>query len=152
MRVLILAVGKIKPGPEQDLFALYEKRLPWAVDVKEIAPNKDASAAVRKEREAEALLKAVPDGAVIVALDETGTSESSEKFAARVGQWRDGGARILAFIIGGADGHGAAMLKQARHKLSLGVMTWPHMLVRGLLMEQLYRAHSILSGHPYHRG
>jgi len=152
MRVLILAVGKIKPGPEQDLFALYEKRLPWSVDVKEIAPNKDASAAVRKAREAEALLKALPEGAVVVALDETGTTDTSEKFAKRLGQWRDGGARNLAFIIGGADGHGDAVLKAARHKLSLGHMTWPHMLVRGLLMEQLYRAHSILSGHPYHRG
>jgi 23S rRNA (pseudouridine1915-N3)-methyltransferase len=151
MRVMILAVGKAKPGPEQDLFLQYAQRLPWTVDVKEIAPNKDQSAEVRKTREADALLAAVPEGSVIIALDETGTTENSEKFAKRVGQWRDGGARCLAFIIGGADGHGEAVLSRARHKLSLGVMTWPHMLVRGLLMEQLYRAHSILTGHPYHR-
>ncbi len=155
MRVLILAVGKAKPGPEQELFAQYAGRLPWPVDVKEIAPNKDQSASVRKEREAEALLKATPPDSVpdsvIVALDETGTAESSEKFAKRVSAWRDGGARTLVFIIGGADGHGDAVLKKAKHKLSLGPMTWPHMLVRGLLMEQLYRAHSILTGHPYHR-
>ena len=151
MRVLILAVGKAKAGPEQELFTQYAGRLPWPVDVKEIAPNKDQSAAVRKDREAEALLKAVPPDSVIVALDETGTVESSEKFAKRVSAWRDGGARTLVFIIGGADGHGEVVLKMAKHKLSLGAMTWPHMLVRGLLMEQLYRAHSILTGHPYHR-
>ncbi len=151
MRVLILAVGKAKPGPEQDLCAMYADRLPWSVDVKEIAPNKDQSPEVRKTREAEALIKAVPEGSVIIALDENGTSESSQKFAKRVGGWRDDGARTLAFMIGGADGHGEAVLKRARHTLSLGLMTWPHMLVRGLLMEQLYRAHSILTGHPYHR-
>lgn len=151
MRILILAVGKAKPGPEQDLLAQYGDRVPWTVDVKEIAPNKDQSAEVRKTREAEALLKAVPEGSVIVALDERGITESSEKFAARVAGWRDGGARTLAFIIGGADGHGEMVLKKARHQLSLGAMTWPHMLVRGLLMEQLYRAHSIMTGHPYHR-
>jgi 23S rRNA (pseudouridine1915-N3)-methyltransferase len=151
MRILILAVGKAKPGPEQDLLAQYIDRLPWTVDVKEIAPNKDQSAEVRKTREADALLKAVPEGSVIIALDERGITESSEKFAARVAGWRDGGARTLAFIIGGADGHGEMILKKARHQLSLGAMTWPHMLVRGLLMEQLYRAHSIMTGHPYHR-
>ena len=151
MRVLIVAVGKAKPGPEQDLCALYADRLPWSVDVKEIPPNKDQSPEVRKTREAEALLKAVPEDSVIIALDETGTTESSEKFAKRVAGWRDGGARTLAFIIGGADGQGAAVRKHARHTLSLGLMTWPHMLVRGLLMEQLYRAQCILTGHPYHR-
>jgi len=86
-----------------------------------------------------------------VALDERGTVEASEKFAARVGRWRDGGTRTLSFIIGGADGHGERVLKKANHRLSLGAMTWPHMLVRGMLMEQLYRAHSILTNHPYHR-
>ena len=151
MRIIILAVGKAKPGPEQDFLAQYVDRLPWTVEVKEISPNKDQSAEVRKAREADALLKAVPEGSVIIALDEGGITESSEKFAARVAGWRDGGARKLAFIIGGADGHGEVILKKARHKLSLGAMTWPHMLVRGLLMEQLYRAHSIMTGHPYHR-
>lgn len=151
MRVLVLAVGKIKPGAELEVFTQYAQRLPWTVDVKEVAQSKDPSADVRKSREAESLLSAVPEGSVIVALDEHGVSESSDKFAKRVGQWRDGGARCLAFMIGGADGHGHAVLSKARHKMSLGPMTWPHMLVRGLLMEQLYRAHSILTGHPYHR-
>ncbi|MBL8643208.1 MAG: 23S rRNA (pseudouridine(1915)-N(3))-methyltransferase RlmH [Rhodospirillaceae bacterium] len=151
MRILIVAIGKSKPGPEKDLLAEYAKRLPWALDVKELAQGKDASAEARKAREAESMLSAVPEGSTIIALDERGTSESSEKFAARVGQWRDAGARTLAFLIGGADGHGDAVLKAAKHKLSLGAMTWPHMLVRGLLAEQLYRAHSILTNHPYHR-
>lgn len=151
MRILIGAVGKAKAGPEKDLFMQYAERLPWTLDIREIAPDKDQSADVRKAREAEALLRLVPDGATIIALDERGVGEDSAAFAKRLGQWRDGGARVLAFLIGGADGHGAAVLKAARHRLSLGAMTWPHMLVRALLAEQLYRGHSILTGHPYHR-
>jgi 23S rRNA (pseudouridine1915-N3)-methyltransferase len=152
MRILLLAVGKAKPGPELDLAMQYAARLPWTVETKEIAPCKDAAAEVRKSREAAALLAKVPDGSLIVALDENGTADSSQRFAKRLGQWRDAGTRSLAFLIGGADGHGAAALRAARHRLSLGPMTWPHLLVRGLLLEQLYRAHSILAGHPYHRG
>lgn len=151
MRILIVAVGKAKPGAEKDLAQQYAKRLPWPVDVKEIAADKDQSAEVRKAREAEKLLNAVPAESVIIALDGKGNADTSEAFAKRLAQWRDGGARTLAFLIGGADGHGEAVLKRARHKMSLGAMTWPHLLVRGMLMEQLYRAHSILSGHPYHR-
>ncbi|MDX2145227.1 MAG: 23S rRNA (pseudouridine(1915)-N(3))-methyltransferase RlmH [Rhodospirillaceae bacterium] len=151
MRILILAVGKSKPGPERDLLAHYAERLSWGLDVKEIEIRKESSPDVRKAKEAEALLAAVPAGATIVALDERGNSETSESFAARVRGWRDGGVKHLAFLIGGADGHGEAVLKRAHARLSLGVMTWPHMLVRGLLAEQLYRAQCIISGHPYHR-
>ncbi|MBL8631329.1 MAG: 23S rRNA (pseudouridine(1915)-N(3))-methyltransferase RlmH [Rhodospirillaceae bacterium] len=151
MRILIVAIGKSKGGPEKELLELYAERLPWTLDVKELNSSKDQSADVRKAREAEAMLAAVPEGSTIIALDERGTVEGSEKFAARVGKWRDSGARTLAFLIGGADGHGDAVLKRATHRLSLGAMTWPHMLVRGLLAEQLYRAHSILTNHPYHR-
>lgn len=151
MRILIVAIGKAKAGPEKDLLVQYADRLPWALDVKELPPHKDQSADVRKMREAESMLAVLPDGSTVVALDERGVVESSEKFAARVGQWRDSGTRTLAFLIGGADGHGDAVLKKANHRLSLGAMTWPHMLVRGLLAEQLYRAHSIITNHPYHR-
>ena len=104
-----------------------------------------------KAREAELLLGAIPERAVTVALDGGGKMLSSEDFARRLGGWRDDGVASVAFLIGGADGHGDAVLKQADLRLSLGAMTWPHMLVRAMLAEQLWRAASILSGHPYHR-
>jgi 23S rRNA (pseudouridine1915-N3)-methyltransferase len=87
-----------------------------------------------------------------VVLDERGKAEASAAFAARLGAWRDDGVRNVAFLIGGADGHDARVRKRADAILSFGAMTWPHLLVRAMLAEQLYRAHSILAGHPYHRG
>ena len=104
-----------------------------------------------KRQEAELLLAAVPAGAIVVALDERGKALPSEAFAARIGDWRDRGAGDLAFLIGGADGHGDAVRARADFLLAFGPMTWPHMLVRGMLAEQLYRAQQILAGHPYHR-
>jgi 23S rRNA (pseudouridine1915-N3)-methyltransferase len=86
-----------------------------------------------------------------VALDERGKALPSEAFAAKIGDWRDRGAGDLAFLIGGADGHGDAVRARADFLLAFGPMTWPHMLVRGMLAEQLYRAQQILAGHPYHR-
>ena len=104
-----------------------------------------------KAREAELILGALPAGARLVALDEHGAAWSSRDFADRLAAWRDGGAAALAFAIGGADGLGKAVLDRADAVLSLGAMTWPHFLVRGMLLEQLYRAQQILAGHPYHR-
>jgi 23S rRNA (pseudouridine1915-N3)-methyltransferase len=150
MRVIIAAVGKSRSGPERDLYDEYVKRLPWRVDLKEVEVKSERDAAKRMAREAEALLKAVPDGAAIVALDERGKAEASVAFAARLGRWRDGG-RTVAFLIGGADGHGDAVRKRAEHLMAFGPATWPHMLVRAMLAEQLFRAQSILTGHPYHR-
>jgi 23S rRNA (pseudouridine1915-N3)-methyltransferase len=108
-------------------------------------------AAELKRREAELILAALPAGALLVALDERGVSWSSRTFADRLAQWRDRGIGELCFAIGGADGLGAAVLDRAETILSLGQMTWPHFLARGLLLEQLYRAQQILAGHPYHR-
>jgi 23S rRNA (pseudouridine1915-N3)-methyltransferase len=102
-------------------------------------------------REAELILAALPAGARLVALDERGEPWSSRDFAERLGQWRDRGVAALAFAIGGAEGLGRAVIEQADAVLSLGAMTWPHLLVRGMLLEQLYRAQQILAGHPYHR-
>ena len=99
-----------------------------------------------------ALLKGLPEGAHVVALDGSGKALTSEAFAARLARIRDDGASVVAFLIGGADGHGASVLTRADTVLSLGPMTWPHLLVRAMLAEQLWRAASILSGHPYHRG
>lgn len=151
MNILVAAVGKAKPGPEKDLFAAYAARLPWRMDVKEIEIKKEMSVDVRRAREGEALLAAIPEGARIIALDERGKSETSTAFATRLGTWRDDGVRCVAFVVGGADGLDAALRARADAVLSFGALTWPHMLVRALLAEQVYRAHTILSGHPYHR-
>ena len=151
MRILVAAVGKAKAGPELDLFHQYLKRLSPPPVLKEVEEKRPLPGAQLKAREAELLLGAVPAGAVVVALDERGRDLGSVEFAERMRGWRDGGANDLAFLIGGADGHGDAVRDRADLLLSLGRMTWPHMLVRALLAEQLWRAHSILTGHPYHR-
>jgi 23S rRNA (pseudouridine1915-N3)-methyltransferase len=104
-----------------------------------------------KAREAELLLGALPPGALLVALDEKGAACTSRELAERLARWRDQGVATLAFAIGGADGLGPAVLQRAEATLSLGAMTWPHLLVRSLLLEQLYRAQQISAGHPYHR-
>ena len=151
MQIVIAAIGRAKGGPERELYQSYVERLPWRVDLKEIEIKKETAVAARKAKEGEALLAAVPDGARIVALDERGRTDASAAFAKRLEGWRDGGVRAVAFLIGGADGLSDDVRKRADVVLSLGAMTWPHMLVRAMLAEQLYRAHSILSGHPYHR-
>jgi 23S rRNA (pseudouridine1915-N3)-methyltransferase len=107
--------------------------------------------AALKSREATLILAALPPGAWLVALDERGVLWSSRDLADRLAAWRDQGLAELVFAIGGADGLGAAVLDRADAALSLGPMTWPHLLVRGMLLEQLYRAQQILAGHPYHR-
>ena len=104
-----------------------------------------------KAREGELILAALPAGALLVALDERGQSWSSRELAERLAGWRDRGAASLAFAIGGADGLASAVIEHADAVLSLGAMTWPHLMVRSLLLEQLYRAQQILAGHPYHR-
>ena len=132
LQIVIAAVGKAKAGPERDLYDSYLARLPWRVELKEIEIKKDLAVDVRKAREGEALLAAMPAGA-------------------RLGRWRDDGVRTVGFIIGGADGLDEAVRKRADLVLSFGALTWPHMLVRAMLAEQIYRAQSILAGHPYHR-
>lgn len=104
-----------------------------------------------KLREAGLILGARPPGARLVALDQTGAAWTSRDLADRLAGWRDGGAPALAFAIGGAEGLGPAVIDNADAVLSLGAMTWPHFLVRGMLLEQLYRAQQIIAGHPYHR-
>ena len=127
----------------------YARRLPWELQVREVAEGRDKSR--RKTFEAEALIAAVSDRDILVALDEGGKSPTSEEFAAWLGARRDDGQRSIAFVIGGADGLDDSILSQASLKLLLGRMTWPHLLARLLLVEQIYRAHTILTGHPYHR-
>ncbi|HEY4136610.1 MAG TPA: 23S rRNA (pseudouridine(1915)-N(3))-methyltransferase RlmH [Alphaproteobacteria bacterium] len=151
MRLQILAVGKAKAGPQRDLYDLYAGRLRWPLRLVEVEEKRKLAADALKAREAELLLAQLPAGAKLCALDEHGTAVGSADFAGWLRQWQDQGAADVAFAIGGADGHGAALLARADRKLALGALTWPHMLVRGMLAEQLYRAQQILAGHPYHR-
>jgi 23S rRNA (pseudouridine1915-N3)-methyltransferase len=151
MRVAIVTVGRVRGGPIAALFDEYAKRLVWPVSLKEIEIKGALPPAEIQAREGQALLAAVPPKARIVVLDGQGTALDSEGLAKRLGDWRDHGTADLAFLIGGADGHGEEVLRRAELRLSFGPMTWPHRLVRVMLAEQLYRASSILAGHPYHR-
>lgn len=155
MKLRIVAVGRAKAGPEKTLLETYAKRLTWPLSVEEVEEKRPLTGEALKAREAELLLAAV-DGKkaaqrVVIALDEHGKSMGSRDFAKRLGQLKDQGVGEIVFLIGGADGHGKAVLDRADLKLSLGAPTWPHMLVRAMLAEQLYRAQQILAGHPYHR-
>ena len=149
MRLVVAAVGRGRGDPAQQLFEDYRKRLPWPLELCEVRAGGGGKAG--REREAAALLKGLPPHAHVVALDGAGKAPTSEEFAARLASIRDDGMAVVAFLIGGADGHGAAVLARADTVLSLGPMTWPHLMVRAMLAEQLWRAASILSGHPYHR-
>jgi 23S rRNA (pseudouridine1915-N3)-methyltransferase len=151
MRISVIAVGRMKSGPEQTLTEHFRSRITWPVDIREVEEKKKLPSAALRAREGELLLAACPAGATIIALDERGKQLTSRAFAQRLGNWRDEGLADLAFIIGGADGLAREALTRATQTLSLGSMTWPHMLVRGLLLEQIYRAQQILAGHPYHR-
>jgi 23S rRNA (pseudouridine1915-N3)-methyltransferase len=127
------------------------KRLKPAPAIVELDEKRKLPPAQLKAREAELIVAALPAGALLVALDERGQQLSSRDLAERLAAWRDRGAATLAFAIGGADGLGPAVIERADAVLSLGAMTWPHLMVRSLLLEQLYRAQQILAGHPYHR-
>ena len=151
MRIAVIAVGRLKSGPESALARQYLDRLVWPVAVREVEERKKLPPDALRKREAELLLAACAKGAVVVALDEKGSCLSSRDFAEKLGRWRDDGVAEIDFVIGGADGLDAAVLDQASLVLSLGPMTWPHQLARGLLLEQLYRGQQILAGHPYHR-
>ena len=155
MRVHICAVGRLRAGPERTLIDDYCTRFDRTgralglgpISVFEVEDTKNAGMA----GEAQLLEKAIPNGALICALDERGKVMASPVFANQLGEWRDNGRQDVAFVIGGADGIDPSLRKKADFKLSFGQMVWPHMLVRVMLSEQLYRAATILSGGPYHR-
>ena len=131
--------------------ALYAGRLTPPPAIVELEEKRKLPPAQLQARAAELILAALPPGARLVALDEHGAPWSSRDLADRLADWRDRGLATLAFAIGGADGLGRAVIEHADAVVSLGAMTWPHLLVRGMLLEQLYRAQQILAGHPYHR-
>jgi len=151
MRFLLSAVGRAKAGPETVLFDHYRSRLLTPFTLKEVEEKRPLPKADRMARESALLLDAVPEGAVVIVLDERGATMDSPAFAALLGRWKDEGQRDIAFLIGGADGHGQPVRDRADRLLALGAMTWPHLLVRALVAEQLYRAECILANHPYHR-
>ena len=155
MKITVACIGRAgraKHDAAQSLIDSYRERLPWPVTIREVEDRKQGgSAAERKAREADLLLAAVPKGAVLVSMDERGKSLSSRQFAETLEKWRDGGEQEVAFLIGGADGLDPTLTAKARLTLSLSAMTWPHLLARVMLLEQLYRAWSLQTGHPYHR-
>ena len=155
MRVHICAVGRLRGGPESDLVSDYVTRFERTgralglgpLTVTEVEDRKGGGMAA----EAGLLRRALPKGALLCCLDERGKVETSPAFAKRIAGWRDAGRGDVAFVIGGADGIDPGLRGEADHLLSFGAMVWPHMLVRVMLAEQLYRAASILAGSPYHR-
>ncbi|WP_422032378.1 23S rRNA (pseudouridine(1915)-N(3))-methyltransferase RlmH [Roseovarius sp.] len=155
MRVHICAVGRLRSGPERDLLDDYLARFDRTGRALGLGPAAMTEVEDRKgggmSAEAELLDRAIPKGALTVALDERGKLLSSPDFADLLGRWRDEGQGDVAFVIGGADGIEPALRDRADFKLSFGKMVWPHMLARVMLAEQLYRAASILAGAPYHR-
>ena len=158
MRVTVIAVGRLKSGPERELLDRYLDRaartgrqLGLSFDIRELPESSARPSEPRKDEDAAAILGTVPAGAALVVLDERGKALDSRGVADRIAAWRDGGKRDVVIAIGGADGLGAEALAAADLRLAFGAMTWPHQLVRILLAEQLYRTVTILSGHPYHR-
>jgi 23S rRNA (pseudouridine1915-N3)-methyltransferase len=146
---LLLAVGRARGGPEAALFEHHNARLRPPLVMRELAEARGSPAEIRR-REGAAILAAIPEGALAIALDLGGEMPDSERLAALTGRWAEA-ARPIVFVIGGAEGLDEAVLARADHRLSLGKLTWPHMLVRGLLAEALFRAQCIRANHPYHR-
>jgi 23S rRNA (pseudouridine1915-N3)-methyltransferase len=155
MKIRIIALGRAKAGPEKTLVETYAKRLTWPSEIVELEAKKGLAGAELMAAEAELIEKALDAKAgarrVIIALDERGQNLGSRDFAKRITALGNQGYSELTFIIGGADGLAPAIRERAGLLLSFGAMTWPHMLVRVLLMEQIYRAQTIIAGHPYHR-
>ena len=160
MRLVVAAIGRLKDGPERELAERFRKRAAQSgrnigfrdVDVVEVRESRAPDVGKRMIEESIALTSIIPDRAITIILDERGESLDSATLASRLGRWRDDGRPATIFIIGGDDGLAPALRDKASLKLAFGAATWPHQLVRVMLLEQIYRAISILSGHPYHRG
>jgi 23S rRNA (pseudouridine1915-N3)-methyltransferase len=159
MRITVVAVGRLKAGPERELAERYGKRFTDSAKAlglsgpvtRELAESQARSTGERKAQEAAAILAALPEDGTAIRLDERGEMLGSAEFAEMIRKARDGGQKNVSFIIGGADGIGDDVMARAPLALCFGKMTVPHQLARVLLLEQLYRAATLLSGHPYHR-
>jgi 23S rRNA (pseudouridine1915-N3)-methyltransferase len=159
MRLVIIAVGRLKQGPERELAERYRERFDDIgrrlgfrdSEVLEIAEGRARDASTRMAEEASAISAAIPEKSVVIALDQRGDNIDSEAFARHLGRWRDDQVANSIFLIGGADGLSPELRRMAKLRLAFGSATWPHQMVRVMLLEQLYRAATILAGHPYHR-
>ena len=159
MRLVVAAIGKLKDGPERELAERYRRRAEQAgrrigirdTEVLEIRESRAQEVGKRMIEESIALANLIPDKAAAVLLEERGQDLESAALTDRLRRWRDGGTRDIVFIIGGPDGLATTLHEKATLRLAFGAATWPHQLVRIMLLEQLYRAMTILAGHPYHR-
>jgi 23S rRNA (pseudouridine1915-N3)-methyltransferase len=159
VKLLLVAVGRLKAGPERELLARYAERCVSSgrklgfggFEIREIDESRARRPEDRKAEEAAAILSLLPAPSKIICLDERGRALSSEDFAKKLGDWRDSGAGACALVIGGPDGLDPSLREKADLTLAFGAMTWPHQIVRALAAEQIFRAMTILSGHPYHR-
>jgi 23S rRNA (pseudouridine1915-N3)-methyltransferase len=159
MHLLVISIGKLKQGPERELAERYRDRFDdigrklgfRGLVVHEISESRARDAATRINEEAAAISALIPEKAVVVALDERGSSVDSASFARHIGKWRDESVPHNVFVIGGADGLSPELRRKAKLSIAFGSATWPHQMVRVMLLEQIYRAATILAGHPYHR-
>jgi len=160
MRIIVAAVGRLKQGPETELSERYRKRAAQTgrnlglrdVEIIEIRESRAEDAGKRMLEESIALANIIPQGAAVVLLDSRGENLDSAGLANQLSRWRSNDRPAVVFVIGGADGLAASLRDKATLRLAFGAATWPHQLVRIMLLEQLYRATTILTGHPYHRG
>src|SRR5476651_1998809 len=159
MRIIVAAVGRLKQGPETELSARYAKRATQTgrnlglrdVEIIEIRESRADEAGKRMIEESIALANIIPEHAAVVLLDELGTNLDSASLAAQIAKFRSNDRPAIVFVIGGADGLSPSLRDKAELRLSFGAATWPHQLVRVMLLEQIYRTTTILTGHPYHR-
>ncbi len=159
MHLVVIAIGRLKQGPERELAERYRERFDdigrrlgfRGLEIHEIAESRARDAATRMAEEAAAISAAIPEKSVLVALDERGDSVDSSAFARHLGRWRDEAVANTIFAIGGADGLSPDLRRKAKLRIAFGTATWPHQMVRVMLLEQIYRAATILAGHPYHR-
>jgi 23S rRNA (pseudouridine1915-N3)-methyltransferase len=159
MRLVVIAIGRLKQGPERELSERYRERFDdigrklgfRGLEIQEIPESRARDAATRMTEEAAAISAAIPQKSVLVALDERGDNIDSTTFARHLGRWRDEQVANTIFAIGGADGLSPDLQRNAKLRMAFGSATWPHQMVRVMLLEQAYRAATILAGHPYHR-
>jgi 23S rRNA (pseudouridine1915-N3)-methyltransferase len=159
MRLLVICIGRLKQGPERELAERYRERFDdigrklgfRGLEIHEIPESRARDPATRIGEEAAAISAAIPDKSVVVALDERGDNIDSSGFARHLGRWRDQSVANTIFMIGGADGLSPDLRRKAKLSMAFGSATWPHQMVRVMLLEQIYRAATILAGHPYHR-
>jgi 23S rRNA (pseudouridine1915-N3)-methyltransferase len=159
MHLVVIAIGRLKQGPERELSERYRERFEdigrklgfRGLEIREIPESRGRDAATRIAEEAAAISAAIFEKSVLVALDERGENVDSASFARHLGRWRDEAVANTIFTIGGADGLSPELWRKAKLRLAFGSATWPHQMVRVMLLEQIYRAATILAGHPYHR-